>query len=312
MGLILNDAQTEAMLEESGIDLNLETINALPMPKWEEEFRRKYVHAAGKEIASLKSDPAAFDRALPDGDWRREFADGDEIAGPGPVSVEIFKRPDSFAAQLDRFPEVRRLDAVVENNKWHKDDNELTHTENVYEKTQEALNFDFITDPDKREAFKNYFAVKVDEQGTTRGDVLKLAALLHDISKADPDSVDIQEETGHNYFPGHDVRGAGIARGILENRNANFRNEKFDGDFYEPAVIDRVDKLIRYHLEYHLTKNPEERSTETKEQRRKNPEIFADLLVLSMADMQGSHLDRLIPDEFKERMKHYHRELNAL
>ena len=50
MRLILQDAQTEALLENAGIDLNPNVINDLPMPRWEKDIRHDYVKAAEGEI----------------------------------------------------------------------------------------------------------------------------------------------------------------------------------------------------------------------------------------------------------------------
>lgn len=49
MGLVLQDAKTESLLEENGV--NVDTINSTaPMPEWEKELRRKYVASAKDEI----------------------------------------------------------------------------------------------------------------------------------------------------------------------------------------------------------------------------------------------------------------------
>lgn len=50
VGLILQDAQTEAVLEQAGIHSDNLSKITIPMPKWENEIRRKYVQSAQIDI----------------------------------------------------------------------------------------------------------------------------------------------------------------------------------------------------------------------------------------------------------------------
>jgi len=69
--------------------------------------------------------------------------------------------------------------------------------------------------------------------GSTRGLLLKLAALLHDVAKPQTKSIDAE---GRTRFLGHDREGAAIASGILERLR------------FSTKEIKLVEIMVRYHL----------------------------------------------------------------
>jgi len=206
-----------------------------------------------------------------------------------------------FDVLVEQFPEIKALHGVVENNIWHDHDDAFAHTRNVYKYTQEALQFAFVEDRDTKKALNEYFQEPLTPGSTTtRKDVLDIAAVLHDIAKSDPEEMTREDNTGYTYFPTHDISGAQMSQRILERHN------------YEPAVIERVKKLITLHLEIHKTQQPQQRQEVINEIQANHPDIFPDLLVLSMADMQGSDLAKLNYTDYKERMDAYYIAFNEL
>ncbi len=126
---------------------------------------------------------------------------------------------------------------------------------------------------------KQHFDREV-SSGSTRGSLLKLAALLHDIAKPQTKAID---EGGRTRFLGHDKEGAAIAAGILERLRFSTREVKL------------VEVLVRYHL------RPTQMSQDELPSRRAIYRYFRDtgeagidILFLSLADhlaTKGQHLD---------------------
>ena len=77
-----------------------------------------------------------------------------------------------------------------------------------------------------------HFAQEV-SSGSTRGSLLKLAALLHDIAKPDTKAIDA---SGRARFLGHANEGANIAANILERLRFSTREVKL------------VETMVRHHL----------------------------------------------------------------
>jgi len=126
---------------------------------------------------------------------------------------------------------------------------------------------------------KQHFDREV-SSGSTRGSLLKLAALLHDIAKPQTKAID---EGGRTRFLGHDKEGAAIAAGILERLR------------FSTKEIKLVEVLVRYHL------RPTQMSQDELPSRRAIYRYFRDtgeagidILFLSLADhlaTKGQHLD---------------------
>ena len=126
---------------------------------------------------------------------------------------------------------------------------------------------------------KQHFDREV-SSGSTRGSLLKLAALLHDIAKPQTKAID---EGGRTRFLGHGKEGAVIAAGILERLRFSTKEVKL------------VEVLVRYHL------RPTQMSQDELPSRRAIYRYFRDtgeagidILFLSLADhlaTKGQHLD---------------------
>ena len=80
MRLLLQDADTEALLIQSGIDPNKVDDTEVPMPRWEHEFRLSYVEAAKEDIAArmiqllTAHDESTFIQEFPLTTWWGKYA----------------------------------------------------------------------------------------------------------------------------------------------------------------------------------------------------------------------------------------------
>jgi len=122
--------------------------------------------------------------------------------------------------------------------------------------------------------------------GSTRGLLLKLAALLHDVAKPQTKSIDA---SGRARFLGHDREGAAIASGILERLR------------FSTKEIKLVEIMVRYHL------RPTQLSHEglptpraVYRYFRDTGEAGVDVLFLSLADHLATRGPHLKPDHWQE------------
>ena len=122
--------------------------------------------------------------------------------------------------------------------------------------------------------------------GSTRGLLLKLAALLHDVAKPQTKSIDAG---GRARFLGHDREGAAIASGILERLR------------FSTKEIKLVEIMVRYHL------RPTQMSHEglpspraVYRYFRDTGEAGIDVLFLNLADHLATRGPHLIPAHWQE------------
>ena len=127
---------------------------------------------------------------------------------------------------------------------------------------------------------------QVVSSGSTRGLLLKLAALLHDVAKPQTKSIDAG---GRARFLGHDREGAAIASGILERLR------------FSTKEIKLVEIMVRYHL------RPTQMSHEglpspraVYRYFRDTGEAGVDVLFLSLADHLATRGPHLIPAHWQE------------
>jgi poly(A) polymerase len=122
--------------------------------------------------------------------------------------------------------------------------------------------------------------------GSTRGVLLKLVALLHDIAKPQTKTTDSE---GRTRFLGHPQEGAGTAAAILERLRFSKRE------------IQLVELLVRYHL------RPTQMSQEGLPTRRAIYRYFRDtgdagidILFLSLADHLATRARTLDPEQWRQ------------
>jgi len=120
---------------------------------------------------------------------------------------------------------------------------------------------------------------QVISSGSTRGLLLKLAALLHDVAKPQTKSIDA---VGRVRFLGHDREGAAIASGILERLR------------FSTKEIKLVEIMVRYHLRpTQMSHEGLPSSRAVYRYFRDTGEAGVDVLFLSLADhltTRGPHL----------------------
>ncbi len=120
---------------------------------------------------------------------------------------------------------------------------------------------------------------QVISSGSTRGLLLKLAALLHDVAKPQTKSIDAG---GRARFLGHDREGAAIASGILERLR------------FSTKEIKLVEIMVRYHLRpTQMSHEGLPSSRAVYRYFRDTGEAGVDVLFLSLADhlaTRGPHL----------------------
>lgn len=107
---------------------------------------------------------------------------------------------------------------------------------------------------------------------------VRLAALLHDIAKAKT-----KQGQGENAtFYGHEIVGAKMAKKILENLK------------FPRKEIEKITKLVRYHLFYYNTGDVGESSVR-RLLRNVGPELIQELLQVRMSDRIGSGVPKAEP-----------------
>ena len=176
-------------------------------------------------------------------------------------------------------PDFYELEEIVENNPWHNNDNVLNHTISLLKELEELIK-------KLKDKIKVYLDKKIDTH--SRKELLFLATLFHDIGKKETyiREKDITECLGHEEV------GATKLKAILLKFDLSEKEREF------------VIKLVRNHGFLHeILSYPEENlEKKTEEFKGKNPDIFLELILLSIADMCGSQLKLNNPEEFNFRM----------
>lgn len=137
-----------------------------------------------------------------------------------------------------------------------------------------------------------HFGLEV-SHGSTRGSLLKLAALLHDVAKPGTKTTDA---SGRARFLGHATEGAGIAANILERLRFSTKETKL------------VETVVRHHLRPGQMSNiglPSHRATYR--YFRDAGEAGIDTLFLSLADhlaTRGPHLNLAQWQEHAQRVEY--------
>jgi hypothetical protein len=141
-----------------------------------------------------------------------------------PALQEFWDRHGLIAAggtieeQLYARPEVQALESVIESNKYHTEKNALVHTHQVNEAMVDTLEFDGVTDQAVKARLQAYVSEPVGDY--TRGELLRVATVLHDVGKAMVDAEDkplmLVKENGDTTSPEHAKCGAEPAYEILK------------------------------------------------------------------------------------------------
>lgn len=199
------------------------------------------------------------------------------------ITIEKIKNKDF----KNFIPEFYELEKVIENNPWHNNDNVLNHTISVLvglEQVFEKLN----------NRIKVYLDKKIDTH--SRKELLFLATLFHDIGKKET----YIREKNIAKCPGHEEVGAVKLKTIIP---------RFDLSEIEKTFIIEIVRnhgIIHEILDY-PEENPEKKTEEFKE---KYPDIFLEIILLSIADTLGSQLKENNLEEFNFRVDFLNKIIN--
>ena len=190
-------------------------------------------------------------------------------------------RVGDFAEVL---PEFYDLKSSIENNAWHNNDSTFTHTLAVLE------SFENIRSNLTNNNINSYLIKKVGQH--TRGQLLFLAIVFHDIAK--PDTI-VSRDDGSTSCPDHEEKGAIKVRPILD---------RFDLSENEKEVVQAI---IRNHYTMHevFGLSGEEFVQRYADSQKRFPDIYLELILLAMADTAGAQLHINNPTEFTRRMDLY-------
>lgn len=181
-------------------------------------------------------------------------------------------------------PEFYDLKSSIENSSWHTYDATFTHTLAVLE------SFESIRSKLTNNNINSYLSKKVGQH--TRGQLLFLAIVFHDIAK--PDTIIIRDD-GTTSCPGHEEKGAVKVGPILD---------RFDLSENEKEVVQAI---IRNHYIMHevFGFSDQEFDQHLADAQKRFPDIYLELILLAMADTAGSQLHINNPTEYSRRMNLY-------
>ncbi len=185
-------------------------------------------------------------------------------------------------------PELLPLQQVIENNSGHKNQTTFDHTVKVMRGLETVLRGEFLGAADQA-VLQAYLHQRLASQ--TRGDLLRLLVITHDIMKP---VVCVKNADGTTSFPGHEVLAAG-------------RVPEFQARFgLELAEIQWVQQLVRLHGDPHglLTAAlalPDRQAQIIADFAAGVGDGAIELIVMVYADLLGGDLDTLNAADFKAR-----------
>lgn len=198
---------------------------------------------------------------------------------------------------LKIIPELDALKTVVENNEWHENDNGYVHSWTVFNNLKKNLQFEFITNDERKKHLNEYLDEKIDT--LSRREILLWAGILHDIAKPQT----FTNNNGVTSCPNHEAEGASIVKIVFKRL-----------DFPDKETKRLYDIVFNHAVPHGLLrrdKTPEQLAADIIETKTKHNDIFVDLLFLALSDTEGSQLKDKNPEDFKFRTTQYHSILNS-
>lgn len=200
------------------------------------------------------------------------------MLSPKDVQIEALKNEEL----LDELPEFYELRNVFENNQWHHE----TTFEHVLMVLSEYEKFIL-------EHQVGFLNEKIDNY--SKSDLLKIAILLHDISKKDTIQI-VQDKT--TSFPGHEEQGSSKAVKMLKNFDLT-ENE-----------IDFITSVIGSHGRPHKILGDQIACDQALDDLKKDiPEVYNETMLLAMVDTMGSKLKQNNEEEYNFRINKYKQNL---
>ncbi|KPJ55275.1 hypothetical protein AMJ47_00115 [Parcubacteria bacterium DG_72] len=209
-------------------------------------------------------------------------------------------------------PEFYKLEEVIENNRWHNRESVFDHTLSVLD------NLERIIRSSKKE-IKQALNKVIDRN--SRKNLLRIAALLHDIGKKETIT---NLGDGVRGCPGHEKKGAQKTRKILKCFDFSPKESKIiidivrnHGTIHDIIGLGYKDFKRSAKKERGLTyavtglenKNFQK---EYRNFKKKLSNIYLELILLAFADTIGSYLKKTRPAEFNHRINFYKKELKSL
>lgn len=204
---------------------------------------------------------------------------------------------------IDQFPELGGpelgLRETVENGSWHNNETVHEHSLSVFRNLSNDLELGFIQDERTRDRLNRQLSSIVGR--ISRRDTLLVAALLHDVGK--PDTI-VRDENGQDACPNHEAKGAEKARFILQSHD------------FDDADISRICEIVANHAFPHGITNPnfrvEDRQKILDVAKNDHGDILLELMLLGLADTEGSQLLDNNPAEFAARVDEYYAIIGSL
>lgn len=190
------------------------------------------------------------------------------------ISIEKIKS-EEFQNELPEFYELKN---IFENNPWHHETT-FEHTLLVLEEYEKIIKSNKILCLD----------VKVDNN--SKKDLLRLAILLHDISKKDTLIINDDRTTS---FPKHEYKGSLEAKNILQ---------RFD--LTENEIIFIVSIIKNHGKPHEILRNRETCEQQLNDLKIKITDIYNETMLLAMTDTMGSKLKQNNEENYNLRINKY-------
>lgn len=193
------------------------------------------------------------------------------------ISLLILNKTNIKSGKLiSLIPEFYELKNVVENNDWHHKENVFDYTLSVFDNLEKA----FRNLNKKTEQFLNK---KIDNR--TRKNLLKVAALFHDIAKKET----LVDNKNSTLCPSHEDKGLIKAKTILKRFKLSDKELKF------------ILSIVKNHGLIHKILPPDNQNFKKEFvsfKKRFFHNIYPELILLAFADTVGSYLIKTHPTEF--------------
>ena len=201
---------------------------------------------------------------------------------------------------------------IVENSPWHDEEPVFDHTLSVLGNLEKIIR-------NSKKEIKLVLNKIIDRN--SRKDLLRLAALLHDIGKKEK-MVDLG--AGVRGAPGHEQKGGQKVGKILKRFNFSQKESKIIIDIVRNHGVihdiiglgckDFQKGVGKEHSLTHAVVGLENKNfqKEYKNFKKKFSNIYLELILLAFADTIGSYLKKTKPAEFRHRINFYKKELNNL